>query len=112
MAARAALKVDVCTREGMRLRLESRMEDAPEETNGSDEPLAMLAAADAATPNAWKIMSRFLYYQRHGACEPCSVNPTGMVCIYRTFEALLEARAVPPARSENWKALLHRHLGL
>jgi hypothetical protein len=99
-------------REAMRLRFDARIDEETDVTESADEPVALLAAADAATPNAWKILSRFLYYQRHRACEACEANPTGLTCIYRSFDAFQEARLIPEARAENWKALLHRHLGL
>jgi hypothetical protein len=99
-------------REAMRLRLESHLEEAETHGEGADEPLAVLAAADAAMPNAWKIFSRFLYFQRHGACEACVGNPTGLACIYRTFETFLEAGKITEGRAADWKALLHQHVGL
>lgn len=99
-------------REAMRLRFEAQAATDGPATNGDDEPLAMQLAADDAAPNAWKILSRFLYYQRHGTCAGCNVNPTGTACIYRTFESLLEARNIPESRAGNWKSILHRHLGL
>jgi hypothetical protein len=71
-----------------------------------------LFTEDAAAPNAWKIMARLLYYQRHGYCDGCIKNPTGMACIYLNFDGFLEARQIPALRSDNWQKLLHTHLGL
>jgi hypothetical protein len=99
-------------REGMRHRLEQQLEGELPPSDGKDEPISLQAASETATPNAWKVLSRFLYYQRHGKCSACAMNPTGMECMYRDFELLLDARQVPESRAENWKALLHRFLGL
>jgi hypothetical protein len=99
-------------REAMRIRFEAQAASDEAPTNGDDEPLSMQIAPDEVAPNAWKILARFLYYQRHGTCEACNANPTGTDCIYRTFEALLAARRIPEARAGNWQVILHRHLGI
>jgi hypothetical protein len=99
-------------RESMRLRLEAHLEHAETHASTGEEPLAVLAAADAATPNAWKILARLVYFQRHGTCEACKANPTGLACIYRTFDSFLDARKIPEDRASNWKSILHLHVGL
>jgi len=99
-------------REAMRHRLEEQLKEDSLPPEGDEEPISLQAASDVATPNSWKILSRFLYYQRHGKCSACAANPTGMDCMYRNFEMLLTTRLVPESRAENWKALLHRFVGL
>ena len=81
-------------RESMRLHIAQRI--GIPEGPANDEPAALAAATDNAAPNAWTILARFLYYQRHGICDACKINPTGLNCMYLTFDTFLAARAIPP----------------
>jgi hypothetical protein len=101
-------------RESMRLHIEQQLERLAEIPDDDAEPAALLAAVEASTndPNAWKIIIRFLYFLRHAACAPCQQDPTGLSCIYLTFEAFTQARQIPDDRAANWQKIVHHHLGL
>ena len=75
-------------------------------------PQRLLVASESANPDAWKVITRFLYYLRHDACEKCQTDPTGLSCIYLTFDAFLQARQVSPELADNWQKISHHHLGL
>ncbi len=96
----------------MRLRIEEQLERIAEIPDDDEEPTALLAASEVTNPDAWKIITRFLYYLRHNACEKCQTDPTGMSCLYLTFETFLEARQVSPKRADNWQKICRHHLGL
>jgi hypothetical protein len=101
-------------RESMRLHIEEQLERLAEIPDDDSEPAALLAAVEASTnnPNAWKIITRFLYFLRHSHCEECQQDRTGMSCIYLTFDGFTQARQVPPDRAANWQKICHHHLGL
>jgi len=99
-------------RESMRVHIEEQLERLAEIPDDDTDPAALVAAAEATNPDAWKIITRFLYYLRHGTCESCQKDPTGLSCIYLTFESFLTARKVSPERAENWQKICHHHLGL
>ena len=96
----------------MRLHIEEQLERLAEIPDDDSEPAALIAAADTANPNAWTIIARFLYYLRHGSCEACQKDPTGLACIYLTFGSFAQARMIPEDRSQNWQKICHHHLGL
>jgi hypothetical protein len=98
-------------RESMRLRIEEQLERLAEIPEDDSEPTALLAA-ETTNPDAWKIITRYLYYLRHQTCEQCRKDPTGLSCIYQTFEAFLAARRVSAERAGNWQKICHHHLGL
>lgn len=102
-------------RESMRLHIEEQLERLAEIPDDDSEPAALVAAADddkGAHPSAWKIITRFLYHQRHQTCPRCESDKTGLSCIYLTFDTFLTARQVPPDRAANWQKICHHHLGL
>jgi hypothetical protein len=101
-------------RESMRLRFSRRLDENPNPEVDASEPAALALASDdsAAAPNAWKILARFLYFQRHGLCEQCQSNLTGMSCIYLDFGAFLAARNIGEPRAEHWQKLMRQQLGL
>jgi len=103
-------------RESMRLQIEEQLERLAEIPDDDTEPAALLAAADAggaaSNPNAWKIITRFLYFLRHSTCLTCLGDKTGLSCIYLTFDAFTAARQVPPDRAASWQKICHHHLGL
>ena len=98
-------------RESMRLRIEEQLERLAEIPEDDSEPTAILAA-ETTNPDAWKIITRYLYYLRHQACDNCEKDPTGLSCIYLTFETFLNARKVSAERADNWQKICHHHLGL
>jgi hypothetical protein len=103
-------------RESMRLHIEEQLERLAEIPDDDSEPAALLAAAEAAGaashPNAWKIILRYLYFLRHGACNQCIQDRTGLSCIYLTFESFTQARQISEDRAANWQKICHHHLGL
>jgi hypothetical protein len=101
-------------RESMRLHIEEQLERLAEIPDDDSEPAALIAAAEsaAASPNAWKIITRFLYFLRHQTCHACHSDKTGLSCIYLTFEAFTTARQIAPDRAASWQKICHHHLGL
>jgi hypothetical protein len=99
-------------RESMRFHIEEQLERLAEIPDDDTDPSALIAAADGANPDAWKIMTRFLYYLRHSTCENCQNDPTGLSCIYLSFDGFLTARQVSEERAHNWQKICHHHLGL
>jgi hypothetical protein len=99
-------------RESMRFDIEEQLERVADSPDDDSEASAILAAADATNPDAWKIMTRFLYFLRHGPCENCKKDPTGLSCIYLSFDNFLRARQVNAERAANWQKICHHHLGL
>jgi hypothetical protein len=99
-------------RESMRLRIEQRLTAPPAPDPDDSEAAALWAVGDTASPNAWRILARYLYFQRHGYCDKCNANPTGMHCIYLTFDGFLAARSIPLPRADHWHDLLHLNVGL
>jgi hypothetical protein len=95
----------------MRLRIEEQLERLAEIPEDDSEPTA-LVAAETTNPDAWKVITRYLYYLRHQACDNCQKDPTGLSCIYLMFETFLSARKVSEERAENWQKICHHHLGL
>ncbi|MGN6370314.1 MAG: hypothetical protein ACTHN5_18825 [Phycisphaerae bacterium] len=103
-------------RESMRFHIEEQLERLAEIPDDDSDPSALLAAADAdsprVNPDAWKIITRFLYFLRHGPCDKCQRDPTGLSCIYLAFDTFLAARQVSTDRAHNWQKICHHHLGL
>ena len=76
---RRALK-EAAVREIMRRRLEvSVLGDAPSEV------FSFCEDAEDEAQGAWEIMVRFIHHGRHGDCEACRENPTGLACVYLHF---------------------------
>ncbi len=94
-------------RERMRLRLEQRIEG-----DASEEPIALEVAGEVLSSRAWEVLARFLYFQRHPTCEGCKKDPTGMECVYLTFEDFLTRREIASSRAGRWRTLLQHQLGL
>jgi hypothetical protein len=99
-------------RESMRFHIEEQLERLAEIPDDDSDPSALLAAESPANPDAWKVITRFLYFLRHGPCENCQHDPTGLSCIYLAFATFLSARQVSPDRAHNWQKICHHHLGL
>ena len=99
-------------RESMRFHIEEQLERLAEIPDDDTDPTALLAAEDATNPDAWKILTRFLYFLRHDACNACQKDPTGLSCMYLAFQTFLAARKVPPDRAHNWQKICQHHLGL
>jgi hypothetical protein len=102
-------------RESMRLHIEEQLERLAEIPDDDSEPAALIAAAESegrANPIAWTIISRYLYHLRHGFCDACHKDPTGLACIYLTFQSFTTARKIPLERAQNWQKICHHHLGL
>jgi hypothetical protein len=99
-------------RETMRYHIEEQLERLAEIPDDDSDPTALLAAAEATNPDAWKIMTRFLYYLRHSNCDNCQADPTGLSCMYLSFDNFLVARQVSAERAQNWQKICHHHLGL
>ncbi len=99
-------------RENMRLHIEEQLDKLAVIADDDDDPAALVVAADATNPNAWKIMARFLYYLRHGTCANCKEDITGMSCLYLGWATFTEARLIQPERAANWEKIFKHHLGL
>jgi hypothetical protein len=102
-------------RESMRLHIEEQLERLAEIPDDDSEPATLIAAAESeahANPLAWTIIARFLYHLRHGFCESCKKDPTGLSCIYLTFQSFTTARQIPLERAQNWQRICQHHLGL
>jgi hypothetical protein len=99
-------------RESMRLHIGEQLERLAEIPDDDSEPTALIAAADTSNPDAWKMITRYLYFLRHNTCEPCGDDPTGLSCIYLTFDAFTGARLISADRAGNWQKICHHHLGL
>ncbi|GEM_PF-2330529 len=101
-------------RENMRLHIEEqldRLAEIPDEEEEED-PAAIVVAAETTNPNAWKIMSRYLYYARHGTCDNCKADLTGMSCLYLNWDSFTNLRLINSDRAANWEKILSHHLGL
>jgi hypothetical protein len=82
--------------------------DAGEEAT----PIPLLAAAENTAPNAWTVLARYLYFLKHATCEPCQADPTGMGCIYLSFDDFLVARRITSERAAGWRAAIRQSVGV
>jgi hypothetical protein len=99
-------------RETMRLHIEEQLDRLAEIPDDDDDPAALVVAGEATNPDAWKVFSRYLYFLRHGTCDHCKVDVTGMTCLYLTWDQFTKARLIPADRSANWEKIFKHHLGL
>jgi hypothetical protein len=76
------------------------------------EPIPLLVAQENHAPRAWTILSRYLYYLSHDACDACREDPTGLACMYLNFERFLAARRINEERAAGWHAAIQQHLGI
>jgi len=108
------------TRELLRLQLLTRLDDAlldekdfDENSDPADPAFALLPDhAQDISIGAWQIMTRYLHYSRHGTCALCKHNPTGLHCVYQTFETFVAATGWDGDRQAKWERVCRQSLGL
>lgn len=106
------LLLEAADQENMRSRIEDAAQQSPLAGDDDDTPIPLLAAAEDTAPNAWTLLSRFLYYLAHQQCDGCRQDATGLSCIYRSFDAFTEARQITPERAAGWQAAIRQRLGV
>jgi hypothetical protein len=100
------------TREQARIRVQQHLASGAAAQSES-EPFALALASDTAlAANAWQILARFLYFQRHGDCPGCRHNPTGLQCVYLSFDSFVVAYDIAASRRQHWRQMIQGHLGL
>lgn len=78
-----------------------------------EDDLPVLATLETpAGPESWRIMARFAYFLRHQTCDGCKEDPTGLHCMYLSYEAFAKARSITPERSDRWEKVCQHLLGL
>jgi hypothetical protein len=100
--------------ENLRLKVEAAVAqgDAAEEAGDEATPIPLLAAGENTAPSAWTILARYLYFLKHATCEPCQADPTGMACIYLSFDGFLVARRITSERAAGWRAAIRQSVGV
>lgn len=99
-------------REAMRFKIEEQLEKLAEIPDDDEDPAALVVASEQTNPNAWKIMVRYLYYLRHGTCDRCKDDMTGLRCMYLTWDDFCKTRLIQRDRAANWEKICKHHLGL
>jgi hypothetical protein len=103
------------TREAMRLQLAEAVERATTETDSPSDDLAIALPPDESADQfalAWEIMVRFQDHIRHGTCQGCKDDPSGMRCIYQSFESFAETRNFDSEDCRRWAKLCRQIFGL
>jgi hypothetical protein len=99
-------------REQARVRVTEHLFGGTTAPPGSEPFLLSLASDAQLAADAWKILARYLYFQRHGTCPACRQNPTGLECVYLSFDSFVAAYTIAASRCQHWRQMIQGHLGL
>lgn len=100
-------------REALRLQLADAAEQgAAPGADGGAVPLLVPESTVDAVALAWEIAVRFQDFLRHGLCGGCQADPTGMRCLYLSFEDFGEMRNLDGEECRHWAKLCRQVFGL
>lgn len=97
-------------RESMRQHIESQLDRLPEIPE--DEVPSLAVAEAPAHQDAWRILARYAYFLSHGTCKACKENPTGLHCLYLSYDHFAKLRSIAKDRSDRWQTVCQHLLGL
>ena len=103
------------TREAMRLQLSDAADRAEVQGAEPSDDLAVALPPHEGADElalAWEIVVRFQDFIRNGRCAGCQSDPTGMHCVYQSFEDFGESRSLDSEDCRRWAKLCRQVFGL